>query len=437
MGDRWLTAWAVGSAAHGGASLLLPLYAVELGAGAVELGVLAAVAAFAGVPGPLLVGRVVDRPAVRRAAVLGALGATALVLGFVSGSTALAAVVAANGLLWFSVGTAAPALAVLVVTGTPEGRWSERYARLNAMQGYGWTAGLVAGAVWTAAGVTLTDAPTAQRTFALACGLTALVALGFAWRTLPDPSTRPRRAPDARRLSRAFRGPRLGARGATFPTFGARLGLLARDAHPRRLFERLTRSLAVYLLAVLLFFTGFGAFFAPLPLYLGERGFASGEVFLLYLLSSLGAAAFSRRAGSLAQSHGPFWVHLAGLVLRCVAIPMVAVLGGLLAAGAIGLTALGGLFVAIGVGWALVAITATLLVSRLAPPSVRGTALGVYASLAALGGGVGAMLGGSLAASGYTVAFGAAGLLVGVAALVVLGLRDRVDSHTTDATAGT
>jgi predicted MFS family arabinose efflux permease len=345
--------------------------------------------------------------------------------------------VAANGLLWFSVGTAAPALAVLVVTGTPEGRWSERYARLNAMQGYGWTAGLVAGAVWTAAGVTLTDAPTAQRTFALAGGLTALVALGFAWRTLPDPSTRPRRAPDARRLSRAFRGPRLGARGATFPTFGARLGLLARDAHPRRLFERLTRSLAVYLLAVLLFFTGFGAFFAPLPLYLGERGFASGEVFLLYLLSSLGAAAFSRRAGSLAQSHGPFWVHLAGLVLRCVAIPMVAVLGGLLAAGAIGLTALGGLFVAIGVGWALVAITATLLVSRLAPPSVRGTALGVYASLAALGGGVGAMLGGSLAASGYTVAFGAAGLLVGVAALVVLGLRDRVDSHTTDATAGT
>lgn len=113
-----------------------------------------------------------------------------------------------------------------------------------------------------------------------------------------------------------------------------------------------------------------------------------------------------------------------------------AVLGGLLAAGAIGLTALGGLFGVIGVGWALVAITATLLVSRLAPASVRGTALGVYASLAALGGGVGAMLGGSLATSGYTLAFGTAGLLVGVAALVVLGLRERVSTHTMDAPTG-
>jgi len=111
----------------------------------------------------------------------------------------------------------------------------------------------------------------------------------------------------------------------------------------------------------------------------------------------------------------------------------VAVLGGLLAAGAIGLTALGGLFGVIGVGWALVAITATLLVSRLAPASVRGTALGVYASL---GGGVGAMLGGSLATSGYTLAFGTAGLLVGVAALVVLGLRERVSTHTMDAPTG-
>lgn len=38
--DRWLVAWAMGYAAVGAASLLIPLYAISLGAGAFLVGLM-------------------------------------------------------------------------------------------------------------------------------------------------------------------------------------------------------------------------------------------------------------------------------------------------------------------------------------------------------------------------------------------------------------
>ncbi|MFC6989855.1 hypothetical protein ACFQJD_16205 [Haloplanus sp. GCM10025708] len=49
--DRWLYAWALGYAAIGAASLLVPLYAIELGADPFVASALEATAGLAGVPG--------------------------------------------------------------------------------------------------------------------------------------------------------------------------------------------------------------------------------------------------------------------------------------------------------------------------------------------------------------------------------------------------
>ena len=72
-------------------------------------------------------------------------------------------------------------------------------------------------------------------------------------------------------------------------------------------------------------------------------------------------------------------------------------------------------------------MTATGLVTRLAPATARGDALGAYAALSSLGGGVGSALGGWAAtAHGYLFAFGAAAALVAVgAALVALAPGSR------------
>ena len=53
MTDRWLYAWALGAVSFGGASLLVPLYIVELGASPVDLGLLASTAALIGAPGAI------------------------------------------------------------------------------------------------------------------------------------------------------------------------------------------------------------------------------------------------------------------------------------------------------------------------------------------------------------------------------------------------
>ncbi|TVT96003.1 MFS transporter, partial [Haloferax volcanii] len=75
----------------------------------------------------------------------------------------------------------------------------------------------------------------------------------------------------------------------------------------------------------------------------------------------------------------------------------------------------------IGVTWAVIAVTATGLVTRLAPDRIRGEALGAYTALSSLGGGVGSVLGGLVAdAAGYVAAFGLAGVVVGCALVVVL-----------------
>jgi len=71
------------------------------------------------------------------------------------------------------------------------------------------------------------------------------------------------------------------------------------------------------------------------------------------------------------------------------------------------------------VTWAVNAVTGTALVTRLAPASARGEALGVHAALVTAAGGVGGLAGGWAATYGYGVAFGGAGALVAVGAGVV------------------
>ena len=74
--------------------------------------------------------------------------------------------------------------------------------------------------------------------------------------------------------------------------------------------------------------------------------------------------------------------------------------------------------------WALIAVTGGTIVTRLAPPSLRGEALGVYTALSTLAGGIGSIAGGALAdAADFAVAFGVAGAVIVVGAAVVVSLR--------------
>ena len=423
-GHRWLYGWGLGSVALGTASLLVPLYVVELGGDPFELGLLGAVAAFVGAPGAIVWGRLADRTSNHRSVVVASLLGVAVVLATTPLLPTIPLVILANALLWLSFAAAGPVLTLLVVADAPEDRWSAEIAALNGYQGYGWAGGLLLGIAWSASVGRLVGPATSQRYLFVACAVASAAAALVLLRTMPTPSERRIRRLNRDRVERLLSSGRRGIRGATFRFTPTRLYWRTRSLHPDRMAERFTPTLAAYFLGVVLFFTGFAAFFAPLPLYLTGVGFSSDLVFAFYLIASLGSAAFYGGAGRLSGEYDVRLLQTGALGLRSVAMPLVAVVGAALAAGLLGLLVNGVLFVLIGVSWALIAVTAGTIVTRLAPPSLRGEALGVYTALSTLAGGIGSIAGGALAsAADFVVAFGVAGGVIVAGAAVVLALR--------------
>jgi predicted MFS family arabinose efflux permease len=97
----------------------------------------------------------------------------------------------------------------------------------------------------------------------------------------------------------------------------------------------------------------------------------------------------------------------------------------------------GGLLFLVGVSWAVVAVTAPLLVARLAPADRRGAALATYTAVMSAGTGVGSVSGGAVAAAvGYRVTFTLAGASVVLGALVAWWGLARVGTGGLGAEAG-
>jgi MFS family permease len=218
--------------------------------------------------------------------------------------------------------------------------------------------------------------------------------------------------------------------GASFPfTPGRVFEWSMRRLNPKALLDRFSLELVVYYGAVLLFFLGFTSFFAPLPIYLEGIGFDTGTIFWLYLTSSLGAAAYFLRAATLSERYNDGSLQATGLLLRGLSIPSVAVVGTIAGASTIGLVFATGLFLLIGVTWAIIAVTAATIVTRLAPAAIRGEALGTYAAVSAMAGGLGSLLGGALAEVSFLLAFGISGTFVLLGAALVYRLRDTLEDE--------
>ncbi len=430
MSDRWFYGWGLGYAAVGAASLLVPLYALQLNAGALLVGLIAATAAFAGVPGALLWGNLAARTARRRPFVLVALGSTAAVLALIPFASSATVVLVLNAVLWFVVSAAAPVLNLVVVEGVPESQWNARIGKLNAYQGYGWVVGLVLGTIWTSVATRWLSMLAAQRVllFALAALAAVAVVLTRAW--YPERPTTD--TADFRRVYRRLTRQGWGA-GRYLRTVpygpsrlywaltslrrGGRSGRPRLGGHNGRsgLAERFGPALTQYFVAAALFSVGFAVFWGPMPAYLDTGGFDTQTVFVLFLLGNLGSAVCYTPVGSLSGRYDPSVLQAIALGGRALLFPGVVLLTGvpMLA----GVPTLAGEFVLIGVTWAVIAVTASGLVTKLADASVRGEALGIYTAVVGFATGVGSALGGWLADFvGYELTF------VVAAGFVVVGI---------------
>jgi MFS family permease len=420
MADRWLYAWGLGSVSFGGASLLVPLYVVQLGGTPVDLGILFASATAIGAPGAILFGRFADRVGHRRTLVLLTLAVVAGTLAAIPLLEGIPAIYVMNAALWLVVAAVSPVLTMLVVDDAASDTWGERIGQLNTFQGYGWAGGLVLGALWPVVGRPLLGAETATRGLFWLLALCAGGAALFAARTLPRPTPREHVTNERarRRVARLLAATGTGVKGATFTFMPNRLYWTTRGFRPRQLVRRLDPAMATYLLAAALFFVGFAAFWAPLPLFFSAVGFTPGQIFGLYLASSVASAVLYQGAGRFASRYDIRLLQSGTLAVRGLLFPAVPLLAGVGALTA-GFVVMGIVLAAIGFTWAVIAVVGTAIVTRLAPASVRGEFLGVHTALAAAAGGIGGLLGGWVAAAGYLVAFAVAGgLVVAGAALV-------------------
>lgn len=421
MARAWLLPWSLGAVAFGGASLLVPLYVVELGGDAFDLGVMAAVAAVVGIPGAVAIGRRIDRLGHFRRYVLAVLAVTTAVLVVIPFIESIPLVIAANAILWLAFAMATPVLTMLVVSDVSPHAWSGRIARLNEYQGIGWALGLALGTGWTIVGGLLLDPTVALQTCFGAMAIVAALGLVTGSRWIPGaPEEADRRV--GIRLQTALRlADSFNVRSVTYPLTVARVDFAGLSR--RHLTSRFTGDLLLYFVAILLMFTGFAAFFAPLPAFLTDIGLGSGTVFALYLVSSAVAAVSFASVGRLAEQFDVTLLQSAGLALRGLAIPAVALAGIALGSDLIGITMLVGLFALIGASWAVITVTAATIVTALAPIAIRGESLGIYAALMALAGGIGSITGGAIANRNFLLAFSIAGGLVLLGAAIVYGLR--------------
>lgn len=421
--EKWLYAWALGAVAFGTASLLVPLYVIALGGDAAALGVLAATAGIAAAVGGIGAGRLASSSTRQRQLFLLVLNGSAAVLVLLPFADNVTSVLLMNAAMWSLFAAAGPVLTVLVVTGAEEAVWNRRIAQLQTFQGYGWAMGLVLGLVWLQGVGSYMTPQIAQRTLFWTAALLAGVAgvLGGQW--LPKPTDRAISERRVRRVMQFIGESSQQMKGATFVFFSpTRMYWATRALDPRKLREKFTPQLTIYFAAVIAVFTGIGIFFAPLPIFLRDTGYGPDTVFGLYLLSSLGAALFYNRAGGMLEEVDIRWVHAAGLGARSILFPLIGGIGAILATSRPGLIAMSIGFVLVGLSWAVIAVSATTLVTRLAPSAVRSDALGLYAGINALAGAVGSMIGGILATQGYIMTFALAGGLLLAGAVVVLQL---------------
>jgi MFS family permease len=422
-GDRWLYAWALGSVTAGAASLLVPLYVIQLGGDPVALGVLASSAALIGAPGAIVVGRLADRTGRRRSLLVGAMAGVVAALVVVPVLESVALVVVVNAVLWLVWAAVAPVVTMLAVEAAAASAWNERIGKLNAYQGYGWAGGLLLGTCWTVVGSRVVTPLLAQRTLFVACSLCAVGGLVGIARFLPGEKTDTRNRAETRRIAALLTRSRRHVRSATFAFSPNRLYWTTRAIDPRKLYERTTPALGAYFGAALLFFVGFSVFWAPLPVYLTAVGYDSGAVFALFLAASLGSAVFYAPAGRLSDRYDLRYVQSSALGARALLFPAVVAVGASTVPAGLTLPLGLGLLGLIGVTWGVIAVAGTAIVTRLSTPSLRGETLGVYTALSAVGGGIGGVLGGWLASRGYLLAFAVAGALVVVSAGIVFLLR--------------
>jgi MFS family permease len=422
VGERWYYAFFLSKMAGGASAPLVPLFVIfVLEGGIADVTIAVVSVSVATVPAFILWGEYTDKTGRRRLPLMVGMAMTALAFLLMAVAEDMVTFVLGNVLYGFFLAATVPTSTILVMEHNPEAHWGEAVGVFSRVSGIGWMTGMLVGVVYFAVAPAFIGTVTGMRAFMVLCALLSAIAWAMVSLWIQEPKTRI----DRRWLVDELVSFRTWAfeRSRFIPSklvFALRPKVIRKA---RFYVPAWGRSLDMYMATTFFLFTGVQIFYVPFPVMLSqELLLGSAEIFVVYLTSALAAAAMYTWAGRQVDRLGNQRSQLLAWGVRTILFSLFALalmamaLDRPLVAFALVL-ALNGLT---GAMFSVVSVAGVTSALDLAPPPIRGEAVGAYNSITGLGVITGGFLGGLIASmvGYYAVTISAA--LFGLAAMFML-----------------
>lgn len=400
--EKWYYAFLPFNMAGGSTSPLIPLFITEgLRGTMADVGMVSALSSAASVPGNILWGNLSDTIKQRRFFVILGFAGLALALFMMGVSTNIASYFFANFLMGLLSTAAPPIGTVLILEFYRKEEWASRLGDFSRVGGIGWVSGLILGSIWLIL-MQDTGAVTSMRALFIVASSLSAVSVLLAMRWIPEPQKKVRRHEvDLHMLS--------------FPLIiyeKARylpnriLHVLSISASHMSI-NNFPKQLRKYYVIVFLVFSGALCFYVTLPIFLKSYvGLSSGEVFMVYISSSIASTIFYRRAGKIVAVKGGKTVQKIAILSRALLFPSFFLVT-LLPFSRIGLLILFFcLHALVGTAWAALSVSGSALVSNMCLKDFRAEGMGMYNATQGVASIAGSVIGGFTAQlAGYPITF--------------------------------
>ncbi len=316
--EKWYYTFLPYNVAGGSTNPIIPLFITESLKGTVaQVGIASAITSIAAVPANILWGNLSDTLQKRKPFIIMGflgMGLALIMMGF---STSIPQYYLANFMLGLLAAAVAPVGTVLVLESFEKKDWAKRLGDFSRVGGIGWVLGLIIGAIW----LILFNGPDGVNSirglFILAAVL-CLVSSILALRWVPEPKEKL----DRRKLNPADYGHltvHIIEKARYLPQ---RVIFITKVSAKNLKMANFPNNLKRYYAMTFLAFAGFLSFYVVFPIFLSQYvGLTSGEIFIIYLASSLASVLTYSLVGRLMGRMEGKRIQAVAFIFRIVIFP--------------------------------------------------------------------------------------------------------------------
>ncbi len=363
--DKWYRAFLPHQAANGILDPVMPLYATELGANLIQIGVLGSIFSLFSTLGSIFWGKLSDALHQRKAIIILGFIFTCITMTMLAFARNIDELILIRGIQGFLIISAIPVATALIVD-TSGGDLGERLGKFSKVSGLGWVAGLIAG------GVLVGIFP--LRYLFLASSIFAAIAviLGIMLITEPAKKVKPQERP-------IVHFPR--------PSFFERVRFQPHLLLHLPSLKGVKKDFYLYFTGAFFIFTAGSIIYTPFPIYLSrELGVSNESIFLLYILNSFGSAIAYQRVGIISDKLGHKNMFTLALLIRGTAFFSYAFFPFFLGVSM--------LYIISGLTWSVLAVSGSVMVAMLSSRENEGEAIGAYNAVIGISAIAGSIAGG-------------------------------------------